>query len=290
MDSRGDTQHLLCIRLLGVHVANVAALQSSNGMLSKMFQRVAYGRDLTPHSERRTIRIYQTSPFPAGQDTAFTPTEALVFTSEIFEDLSAENGVNSAVVCEIKCPRGYDCSMRVDLHYSSNICSKDTVLSRGTFPLSALLQYSSTSSSFCCHLESSYTLGAKAFIDLLSPLPLAGTASGFAPFVPPTARGRRTLLDGRLTNPLRAKYVFYAHDDFSSPSVVAEEVTWEPRATAVMPLLVLESFLAALTRSIDAWTVRRSLEKIRQGLFDTSEDAFKVCQRDYVNFGMSVNG
>lgn len=211
----------MCIRLQGVHVVNVTELQSANGLLSKMFQRVAYGRSMTPKNERRTIRIYQSSPFPVDQATAFTPTEALIFTSEVFDDLSAENGVNSALVCEVRCPTDYECTLRVDLHYQSNICSKDTVLARGSFSWRALRQHSSHSSSFCAHLVSSYTLGAKAYMNLLPALPLAGTLSGLSPFVAPTARGRKTLLDGRPTNPLRSRYVFYANDDFSIPLLVA---------------------------------------------------------------------
>jgi len=191
---------------MGCNVVNVSELQSANGLLSKMFQRVAYGKGITPKNERRIIKIYQTSPFPTGQKSQFTPTESLIFTSEIFEDLSAaENGVNSAICAEVRCPAGYDCTLRVDLHYSSNICSKDAVLASGIFTWRKLLSHSSPSSSFCCHLESNYTLGAKAYIDVVAALPPVGTQSGVCPFVPPAPKGRKTLLDGRPVNPLRTR-------------------------------------------------------------------------------------
>jgi len=259
---------LVCVRCLGVHVINVAELQNAGGgMLSKMYQLVAYGKGIK--NERRTIKIMQTNPFPAGVASNFAPVENIIFTSEQFEDLSEENGISSALVAEIKCPRDYDCRLTVLISYTSSICAKEMTLATASFTFQQILaHFAKTSSSvFQVNLQSEYCLGAKAYIDLVQPMAQPGSCS-IQPFSPPTQRGQTGM------NPLRRRFVFYAPDDETTPEVDVEEQAWEPRLVNQVPQLVLESFSAALTRSIDAWSVRRKLEKIRQGLFDREDDAY----------------
>ena len=271
MFADGDLTHL-CLRCLGVHVVHVVELQKAGGgMLSQMYQRVTGSKHIK--SEKRTIKILQTNPFPAGVTSNFSPVENCVFTSEVFDDLTMENGIASGLVADIRCPRDYDCRLTVLVQYTSSVCSREITLASGSFSFQQLLAHAVNSTSsynvFQVQLQSDFCLGAKAYIDIVHPFAPIGTCSSIHPFAVPTQRGQPGM------NPLRSRYVFYNRDDSSCPAVDVEETTWEPRLTNQIPLLVLENFLAALTQSMDAWSVRRSLEKIRQGLFESTADAYK---------------
>jgi hypothetical protein len=49
-------------------------------------------------------------------------------------------------------------------------------------------------------------------------------------------------------NPFKTKYVFYAEDNAFTPLVHAEESTWEPRYSALVPAMFMENFTSGLLR------------------------------------------
>ena len=201
--------------------------------------------------------------------------------------------LNPSLLAEIRCPTSMDCKIRLNVYYSSSLTGgKEVILASTTFSKREFFnavgididsQGSETSCAqstpsspgrdsdrenpdrvFVSPLNSEFCPGAKAYIEILEPLP--------QPFTDPcfriTAMPRQSP-----PNPLVQRYVFYSDSDPLSPLIDTEEAAWEPRFMAIVPMLFLQSFSASLLRSIHSWNVRTELERMRQGRFSSLAEA-----------------
>jgi hypothetical protein len=59
----------------------------------------------------------------------------------------------------------------------------------------------------------------------------------------------------------------------SYPVLDGREETWEPRHTATIPLIFMQTFQQSLHESITAWHARKELERLRQSRFSSVAEA-----------------
>lgn len=137
---------------------------------------------------------------------------------------------------------------------------------------------------FISEMVSEYCPGSKAFVEVVGHFPnvLPDVATVY-PSADPAAvlAAQQEHLGFEITsrrysgNPFKQRYVFYGEQDPYIPLVVAEESTWEPRYSALIPAMFMENFTAALMRSINAWNMRYELERKRQGRFRSLKEAIQ---------------
>lgn len=218
----------------------------------------------------------------------FSYNYAHAYSSEIFENI---HHPCPSLVANIRCPSALDCQLRLGVYYSSSVTSgKDILLASTAFSKRELIRGISLDKSGCftSELVSDYCPGSKAYVEIVEPLrcPLG---DGLSPTVSQINHDQndaeenhinkagRFLITGNISevNPIRRKYVFYNEEDCLSPQVEAEEVVWEPKFVAKISSYFVDEFATRLVRSINAWNLRHELERKRQGLFHTDEEALR---------------
>jgi hypothetical protein len=183
------------------------------------------------------------------------------YQSEVIEDTP---NISPCLVAELCCALDKNIKIKIQVLYTSNLASKEIVLSSGLFSFDELLRQSS--GLLEVPLQSEYTVGAKAFVEVVAPLrPVLQDAHVqlCAPINTNSAA----------PNPINQNYVFYSEDDVTTPVVDVEEYAWEPRLAMKLSLLFLDNIRIKAFQSYQAWTERLLLEEMRQGQFYSTQRA-----------------
>lgn len=173
--------------------------------------------------------------------------------------------------------------IRLSVYYSSNLTGEKEVLLAGTsFTRKELLRAVYSKGVLVSDMVSEHCPGSKAHIEIMEHMPnvLPDTATVLPSTLPEavqlaaaTATGFNITAPRTPVNPFKQRYVFYSEQDHCCQLVSAEESTWEPRHSALIPAMFMENFTSALVRSINAWNMRYELERKRQGRFRSLKEA-----------------
>ena len=185
----------------------------------------------------------------------------LICQSEIFDDTP---DVTPSIMVELLCPANYDCKIRINVYYSSNLThNKEIVLAGTTFGLRELLR---SYKLFTSVMNSEYCAGAKAIVEVAQIFPSVLTSTALYPMAPPVR--------GNYRNPLIQHFAFFHEDDITSPLVDCQEMAWEPKYSFKLPMMFMDNISDKLYKSLAAWKHRLELERMRQGRFKNEEEAF----------------
>jgi len=294
MSESRDDETLLVFRCVGVHPHPNTNFKSSGVLrLSSMLLRAA-GQG-APRAEKRVLKVSQSEPFkPFGHPLTSNYTH--VYVSELFEDNA--DILCPALVASIRCPAGLDCKVRLGVYYASSLTGdREVLLASTSFSRTELAKACTSQGVLISEMITEYVPGAKAYIEIMQPLPRYGIfqpqalqahgagmgeqegseQQGSAQQLQVHAQPPGALFDivsrAGPANPVVQRYVFYGEQDPLSPRINAEESAWEPRHAAVVPALFLDAFCASLVRSINCWRLRYELERMRQGRFASVEEA-----------------
>lgn len=173
--------------------------------------------------------------------------------------------------------------IRLSVYYSSNLTGEKEVLLAGTsFTRKELVRAAHSKGILVSDMISEHCPGSKAYIEIMDHMPnvlpdiatvLPSAHPDATQLAASTATGFNITAPRTPVNPFKQRYVFYSEQDHTSQLVSAEESTWEPRHSALIPALFMENFTSALVRSINAWNMRYELERKRQGRFRSLKEA-----------------
>lgn len=202
--------------------------------------------------------------------------------SEIVEDTA---DATPSLVASVRCPAEFDCVIRLSVYYSSNLTAEKDVLLAGTsFTRKELLRAVHNKGVLISDMVSEHCPGSKAYVEVMAPMPnVLPDVATVLPSSDPLALEalQQNSMGFNITsprsplNPFKQRYVFYAEANQFEPLVHAEESTWEPRFSALLPAMFMENFTSALVRSINAWNMRYELERKRQGRFRSLKEAIQ---------------
>lgn len=180
------------------------------------------------------------------------------FESVIFDDVTA---LRSPFLAEIESSNELDRKIRINVYYTSNLSGgKETIIAATTFGLREFLR--SGKGSFQSNMISEHCVSPKAYV-VAATTPSDPFSSSFF-----------SLSSSKEKNPLKQQYVFYRSDEFV-PTVVCDEITYEPAFPVHVTLAYLKNFANGLRESILAWEDRCKLERLRQGKFVSVAEAHK---------------
>ena len=188
---------------------------------------------------------------------------SLVFSSESLSEDSAD--LTPSLVAIVRRPMDADVKLRLNVYCQRGAGGKDVLLASTTFSFKELLREVSAKGVLRSAMISEYCAEATAYVQIFHELHKPLHLPHFSVVAPPRLN----------ENPLFQRYAFYNQNVAFEPHVLAEEWTMEPRFTAHVAKLYLESLSAALIRSMNAWQVRHDLERKRQGLFSSLDEAFR---------------
>lgn len=187
----------------------------------------------------------------------------LVFSSESLSEDSAD--LTPSLVAAVRRPGDADVKLRLNVYCQRGAGGKDVLMASTTFSFKELLREVSAKGVLRSAMISEYCAEATAYVQIFHELHKPLHLSHFSVVAPPRLN----------ENPLFQRYAFYNQNIAFEPHVLAEEWTMEPRFTAHVAKLYLESLSAALIRSMNAWQVRHDLERKRQGRFSSLDEAFR---------------
>lgn len=180
------------------------------------------------------------------------------FESIVFEDAPI---LKSPFLASLVCSSETDRKIRVNVYYTSSLSGgKETIIAATTFGLREMLRVGK--GPFQTDMISEHCASPKAIISVVS-TPANPFSSQFFSLSSSTEK-----------NPLSQQYVFYRNDE-SVPTVICDEITYEPAFPVQVPLAFLQHFSRVLQESILAWEDRCKLERIRQGKFVSIAEAHK---------------
>lgn len=180
------------------------------------------------------------------------------FESVVFDDVTT---LKSPFLAHLNYSNETDRKIRINVYYSSSLTGgKETIIAATTFGLREMLR--SGKASFQSDMISEHCSNTKAT------LTIATTPTN------PFTEAFFTLSPALEKNPMTQQYVFFRGDE-SVPTVICDEVTYEPLFPIEVPLAFLRQFGSGLQQSILAWEDRCKLERVRQGKFVSIAEAHK---------------
>lgn len=180
------------------------------------------------------------------------------FESIVFDDLTS---LRSPFLATLDCDDDTDRKLRINVYYTSNLSGgKETIIAATTFGLREMLR--SGKGSFQTNMISEHCSNPKVIVATVTTPSNPFSSSFFS------------LSSAKEKNPLSQQYVFYRNDE-TLPTVVCDEMTYEPAFPVQVPLAFLQNFSTGLNDSILAWEDRCKLERIRQGKFVSIAEAHK---------------
>ena len=251
----------LAVSCWNTHIAP----EKSNLTTPSFFNAMFGSKTRVARNEKRVIRLYQSDPYALKNRRSDLKFEQ-IYESEVIED--AED-VKPSLLAYMKCPENanFDRKIRFYVFYSSNLTNGKEILLAGTsFELRDLLSttgvYSPKGGMFSEHCNN-----AKANVLVLNEISPIFTNEDIS--------FRST---SNFKNPLSQEYVFYDVNKTSAthdyPVLQAQEMTIEPRLSTQVSLEFLKNMKKEITRSSQAWKERYLLERMRQGKFKTTAEAF----------------
>ena len=226
------------------------------GILSNLY--VSMTKNPNIKNEKKYVKLEQSEHFPINTKPSLK--YHVAYSSEVFEDTV---DVFPSLLARVATSIGFDSRLRLSVIYSSSLTSgKEVVLATQSFLESELIRSVRQSSVFIISLDSDYCIAAKAYVDIVQPLPPLLSNESFPVAASHTEK-----------NPLTQNYVFYNELDSITPYLDAKEQCWEPKFVAPIPYVFLSNFQSSLERSISAWEGRYELERMRQGRFISDTEA-----------------
>ena len=280
-----------CVTLISIKIKDLAVTQEACKKIGKsqsmmqQFMRIGLGTTVqsAPKHEKKIVRLYQSASYSTDRDAitigGSSVIYSLIYTSEIFGDGVWMDGniVNPSLVAHIGCPPNSDCQLQLQLCYSSSITSgREIILGEAFFTKLEMLMSISEKGLFSTKMNSEFCSGGgTAEIMLWDPL-----YSSFqyleeekrikiiSPLQKIESSHKNTF------NPLYQRYVIYKESPSAEKMVDLEEYTVEPKFSAKVPFLFMDRFQSTLHRCIKFWNLRIDMEKIRQGRFQSINEAF----------------
>ena len=251
---------------LAVSCRNTHVVPGKSGLTQPSFFNSMLGaKERTAKNEKRVIRLFQSENYVrSGRPSSLNFQQ--IYESEVINN---DSNVNPSLVAEVTCPEdtNLDRKIRLYVYYSSNLTSGKEILLAGTsFELRDLLSttgvYSPKGEMFSEHCNN-----ARANVLILNKINPVFINEDFS-FVS----------SSKVKNPLEKEYVFYSSNHTTNshgfPALHAQEITVEPRLSTQVSLEFLKSMKSEMKRSSMAWKERYLLERMRQGKFKTTSEAF----------------
>jgi hypothetical protein len=180
------------------------------------------------------------------------------FESIVFDDITT---LKSPFLAQLACSSETDRKIRINIYYSSSLTGgKDVIIAATTFGFREMLR--SGKGTFISDMISEHCSNTKATLTVAT-TPVNPFNDSFF-----------TLSSSVDKNPLTQQYVFFRGEE-SVPTVICDEVTYEPLFPVEVPVAFLRNFSTGLQKSILAWEDRCKLERIRQGKFVSIAEAHR---------------